>query len=204
MPRKRGLSVAVPMSHPMEVARSHLDQLEELEQPLEGPKPPPTATEKPPPSPRPQPRRALDEDPYKPEKYEVEIFRLMEETINGETKPSRFTVLDNAIDVVRQQLDVYEYAVYTLLYRFSYGYSRCTCAFSYGQVARELRMSAKKAEQVLAQLESRKLIETLFPPFKKFRGKVYKVKLPREFVREHETELTVTEAFQTLRQMGLL
>jgi hypothetical protein len=93
---------------------------------------------------------------------------------------------------------------YTLLYRFSYGYSRCTCAFSYGQVARELRMSAKKAEQVLAQLEARKLIETLFPPFKKFRGKVYKVKLPREFVREHETELTVTEAFQTLRNMGLL
>ena len=204
MPRKRGLSVAVPMSHPMEVARSHLDQLEELEQPLEGPKPPPPTTEKPPPSPRPQPRRERDEDPYKPEKYEVEIFRLMEETINGETKPSRFTVLDNAIDVVRQQLDVYEYAVYTLLYRFSYGYSRCTCAFSYGQVARELRMSAKKAEQVLAQLESRKLIETLFPPFKKFRGKVYKVKLPREFVREYETELTVTAAFQTLRQMGLL
>jgi len=65
-------------------------------------------------------------------------------------------------------------------------------------------MSAKKAEQVLAQLESRKLIETLFPPFKKYRGKVYKVKLPREFVREHETELTVTEAFQTLRRMGLL
>ena len=204
MPRKRGLSVAVPMSHPMEVAKSHLDHIEELEQPLEGPKQPPPPIEKPAPSVRPQPRSTRDEDPYKPEKYEVEIFRLMEETINGETKPSRFTVLDNAIDVVRQQLDVYEYAVYTLLYRFSYGYSRCTCAFSYGQVARELRMSAKKAEQVLAQLEARKLIETLFPPFKKFRGKVYKVKLPREFVREHETELTVTEAFQTLRQMGLL
>jgi hypothetical protein len=188
----------------MEVARSHLDQLEELEQPLEGPKPPPPTIDKPKTNPRPQPRKALDEDPYKPEKYEVEIFRLMEETINGETKPSRFTVLDNAIDVVRQQLDVYEYAVYTLLYRFSYGYSRCTCAFSYGQIGRELHMSAKKAEQVLAQLESRKLIEILFPPFKKFRGKVYKVKLPREFVREHEAELTVTEAFQTLRNMGLL
>src|SRR2546430_12469774 len=98
------------MSHPMEVARSHLDQLEELEQPLEGPKPPPTATEKPPPSPRPQPRRERDEYPYKPEKYEVEIFRLMEETINGETKPSRFTRIDIAIDVVRPHVDVNTYA----------------------------------------------------------------------------------------------
>ena len=192
------------MSQPMEVAKSHLDQLGELEQPLESPKPPPPPAEKLAPSSRPQPRSKIDEDPYKPEKYEVEIFRLMDETIDGKTKPSRFTVLDNAIDVIRQQLDVYEYAVYTLLYRFSYGYSRCTCAFSYGQVARELRISTKKAEQVLAQLESHKLIETLFPPFKKFRGKVYKVKLPREFVREHEAELTVTKAFQTLREMGLL
>ena len=99
MPRKRGLSIAVPMSHPMEVARSHLDQLEELEQPLEGPKPPPPTIDKPTLSVRPQPRSAPDEDPYKPEKYEVEIFRLMEETIDGKTKPSRFTVLDNAIDV---------------------------------------------------------------------------------------------------------
>jgi len=204
VPRKRGLSIAVSMSQPMEVAKSHLDQLGELEQPLEGPKPPPPLIEKPAASAHPQTRRQHDEDPYKPEKYEVEIFRLMDETIEGKTKPSRFTVLDNAIDVIRQQLDVYEYAVYTLLYRFSYGYSRCTCAFSYGQIARELRISSKKAEQVLAQLESYKLIETLFPPFKKFRGKVYKVKLPREFVREHEAELTVTEAFQKLRDMGLV
>jgi len=80
----------------------------------------------------------------------------MDETINGETKPSRLLCSITPSTLFGQQLGVYEYAVYTLLYRFSYGYSRCTCAFSYGQVGRELRMSAKKAEQVLAQLEARK------------------------------------------------
>src|SRR5262249_57426906 len=73
-----------------------------------------------------------EEDPYKPENYEVEIFRLMEETIEGRKKPARFTVLDNALDVIREQLDVYGYAIYTVLYRYSYGYTPSTSSLSYG------------------------------------------------------------------------
>jgi hypothetical protein len=57
---------------------------------------------------------------------------------------------------------------------------------------------------VLADLESRGLIEVLFPPFKKLRGKVYKVKLPREFVKENEARLSRDVAFQELRRMGVL
>ncbi len=128
----------------------------------------------------------------------------MEETINGRKKSARFTVLDNAIDVIRQQIDIYGYAIYTLLYRYSYGYGRSTCALSYGQVAKELKISSKKAELVLADLESRELVEVIFPPFKKLRGKVYKVKLPREYVRDNEGRLAAFKAFQELRQMGLL
>jgi len=57
----------IEASQPMEVAKSHLDQLGELEQPLESPKPPPPPAEKLAPSSRPQPRSKIDEDPYKPE-----------------------------------------------------------------------------------------------------------------------------------------
>jgi len=57
---------------------------------------------------------------------------------------------------------------------------------------------------VLADLESRELVEVIFPPFQKLRGKVYKVKLPREYVRDNEGRLAAFKAFQELRQMGLL
>src|SRR5713101_2926278 len=191
------------MSKPMELIKSRIEELEELEQPIESPKPPPL----------PQlVKRFLplhsssspDEDPYKPEKYEVEIFKLLEEAVEGKKKSVRFTVVDNTIDVIRQQLDIYGYAVYTLLYRFSYGYGRSTCAVSYGQVAKELKISSKKAELVLADLESRELVEVIFPPFKKLRGKVYKVKLPREYVKENEERVAQLKAFQELRDRGLL
>src|SRR5712691_6508412 len=99
---------------------------------------------------------------------------------------------------------LYGYAVYTLLYRFSYGYGRSTCAVSYGQVAKELSISAKKAELVLADLESRNLVEVIFPPFKKLRGKVYKIKFPRDYVRENEGRVAQLNAFQELRKMGFL
>jgi hypothetical protein len=185
----------------MQLIKSRLEELEELEQPLEEPKPPPPIPQRPPKKPAYAPP---SEDPYRPEDYEVDIFRLMEEVIDGRKRPARFTVLDNALDVVRDVLDVYSYAVYTLLYRYSYGFSRSTCALSYGEVARKLKMSSKKAEQVLAELESAGLIEVLFPAFKKLRGKVYKVKLPREFVREREAQLAKQEAFQELRRMGVV
>ena len=209
MPRKRGLGEYVPMSQPMQIIKSRLEEIEDLGQPIESPKPPPPPSI---PTGAKQPSRARtparhidqEEDPYKPENYEVEIFRLMEETIQGRKKPARFTVLDNALDVIRDQLDVYSYAIYTVLYRYSYGYSRSTCALSYGQIAKELKISSKKAELVLADLESRGLIEVLFPPFKKLRGKVYKVKLPREFVKENEARLSRDVAFKELRRMGIL
>jgi len=193
----------------MQIIKSRLEEIDDLGQPIESPKPPPPPSI---PTGAKQPSRARtparhidqEEDPYKPENYEVEIFRLMEETIEGRKKPARFTVLDNALDVIREQLDVYGYAIYTVLYRYSYGYSRCTCALSYGQIAKELKISSKKAELVLADLESRGLIEVLFPPFKKLRGKVYKVKLPREFVKENEARLSRDNAFQELRRIGIL
>ena len=201
MAKKRGLAKFVPMSTPLSMVKSRLEELEELEKPLEEPKPPPPLDQ---PTVKPKPKPTVDEDPYKPAAYEVDIFRLMEEVIDGRKKPSRFTVLDNAIDVVRERLDVYSYAVYTLLYRYSYGFNRSTCALSYGDVARKLKMSSKKAEQVLAHLEAEGLIEVIYPSFKKLRGKVYKVKLPREFVREREGQLGKEEAFQELRRMGIL
>jgi len=67
-----------------------------------------------------------------------------------------------------------------------------------------VKISSKKAELVLADLESRGLIEVLFPPFKKLRGKVYKVKLPRDFVKENEAHLSRDVAFQELRRMSVL
>jgi hypothetical protein len=209
VPRKRGLGEYVPMSQPMQIIKSRIEEIEDLGQPIESPKPPPPPSI---PTGAKQLSRARtparqieqDEDPYKPEHYEIEIFRLMEETIEGRKKPARFTVLDNALDVIREQLDVYGYAIYTVLYRYSYGYNRSTCALSYGQIAKELKISSKKAELVLADLESRGLIEVLFPPFKKLRGKVYKVKLPREFVKENEDRLSRDIAFQELRRMGIL
>ena len=203
-PKKRGLHEHVPMGQAMQLVKSRIEQIEELEQPIESPRPPPPLTVKRPSPSRPRSPAQGDEDPYKPEEYEVEIFKLMEETIDGRKKSARFTVLDNAIDVIRQQLDIYGYAIYTLLYRYSYGYGRSTCALSYGQVAKELKISSKKAELVLADLESRELVEVIFPPFKKLRGKVYKVKLPREYVRDNEGRLAAFKAFQELRQMGLL
>jgi hypothetical protein len=199
--RKRGLAEYVPMSTPMQLVKSRLEEIEELHQPLEEPKPPPPIPQR---TSIASARTPVDHDPYRPEDYEVDIFRLMEEVIDGKRKPARFTVLDNALDVVRDILDVYGYAVYTLLYRYSYGFSRSTCALSYGGVAKKLKMSSKKAEQVLAELESVGLIEVIFPAFKKLRGKVYKVKLPREFVREREGELAKQEAFQELRRLGVL
>jgi len=192
------------MGQAMQLVKSRIEQIEELEQPIEGPRPPPPLTAKRHLSSRPRAPVQGDKDPYKPEEYEVEIFKLMEETIDGRKKSARFTVLDNAIDVIRQQLDIYGYAIYTLLYRYSYGYGRSTCALSYGQVAKELKISSKKAELVLADLESRELVEVIFPPFKKLRGKVYKVTLPREYVRNNEGRLAAFKAFQELRQMGLL
>jgi hypothetical protein len=204
VPNKRGLREYVPMSQPMQLIKSRIEEIEDLGQPIESPKPPPPPTITDFPRTRPRTPVQSDEDPYHPEKYKVEIFRLMEETIDGETKSARFTVLDNAIDVIREQLDIYGYAIYTLLYRYSYGYSRSTCAMSYGQVARALKISSKKAELVLADLESRELVEVIFPPFKKLRGKVYKVKLPREYVKENEERVAQLKAFQELRDMGLL
>jgi hypothetical protein len=56
----------------------------------------------------------------------------------------------------------------------------------------------------LAQLEAAGLVTVLYPAFKKLRGKVYAVKLPREFVREREGELAKQRAFQDLRRMGVL
>src|ERR1051326_4066958 len=140
------------MSQPMQIIKSRLEEIEDLGQPIESPKPPPPAM----PTGVKQASRARppaqhidqEQDPYKPENYEVEIFRLMEETIEGRKKPARFTVLDNALDVIREQLDIYGYAIYTVLYRYSYGYSRSTCALSYGQIAKELKISSKKAELV--------------------------------------------------------
>jgi hypothetical protein len=202
--KKRGLHEHVPMGQAMQLVKSRIEQIEELGQPIESPRPPPPLTTKRPSPSQPRAPTQGDEDPYKPEEYEVEIFKLMEETINGRKKSARFTVLDNAIDVIRQQIDIYGYAIYTLLYRYSYGYGRSTCALSYGQVAKELKISSKKAELVLADLESRELVEVIFPPFKKLRGKVYKVKLPREYVRDNEGRLAAFKAFQELRQMGLL
>jgi len=155
MAKKRGLSEYVPMSQPMPLIKSRLEELKELEEPLEKPKPPPPVPKR---ASRPRPPLRDEEDPYKPEEYEVDIFRLMEEEIEGKRKPARFTVLDNALDVVRDLLDVYGYAVYTLLYRYSYGFGRYTCAMSYGQVAKKLKISAKKAEQVLTDLEAQGLI----------------------------------------------
>src|SRR6266446_1204355 len=105
----------VSMSQPMQLIKSRIEEIEDLGQPIESPKPPPPTIND---FPRTRPRTPVqsDEDPYHPEKYKVEIFRLMEETIDGETKSARFTVLDNAIDVIREQLDIYGYAIYTLLY----------------------------------------------------------------------------------------
>jgi hypothetical protein len=81
--------------------------IEDLGQPIESPKPPPPPSM---PLGAKQPSRTRtaarqinqEKDPYKPEDYEVEIFRLMEETIEGRKKPARFTVLDNALDVIRE------------------------------------------------------------------------------------------------------
>jgi hypothetical protein len=104
----------------MQIVKSRIEEIEDLGQPIESPKPPPppsipTGAKQP--SRVRTPARQIDqEDPYKPENYEVEIFRLMEETIEGRKKPARFTVLDNALDVIREQLDVYGYAIYTVLY----------------------------------------------------------------------------------------
>ena len=39
---------------------------------------------------------------------------------------------------------MYGYAIYTVLYRYSYGYSRSTYALSYGQIAKELKISSKR------------------------------------------------------------
>jgi len=105
VPRKRGLGEYVPMSQPMQIIKSRLEEIEDLGQPIESPKPPPPPSI---PTGAKQPSRARtparhidqEEDPYKPENYEVEIFRLMEETIEGRKKPARFTVLDNALDVI--------------------------------------------------------------------------------------------------------
>src|SRR5262249_1361248 len=90
------------MSQPMQIIKSRLEEIDDLGQPIESPKPPPPPsirTGAKPPSRAGTPARHIDheEDPYKPEHYEVEIFRLMEETIEGRKKPARFTVLDNAL-----------------------------------------------------------------------------------------------------------
>jgi hypothetical protein len=202
--KRRGFASKVPMSQPLRPTRSRLEELESLSQPVEPPKPPPpikTPTQKPSPS---RPAQKQDHDPYNPDNYTVNIFELLKESIHGTDKPSRFTVVDNALDVVRERLDVYGYGVYTILYRYSYGFGRSACSMSYGELARHLKISSKKAEMVLGELEGMGLIKTLFPPFKKLRGKVYQVILPRDYVKAREGELGKEKAFQDLRRMGIL
>lgn len=207
MPPKRGLSRTVQMSKPMEIRPSRLDEMEGvdgLNQPVEPPPPPPQL-------PKPPPKRIAKDkvsqpetDPYNPEAYAINIFDLFKEEIDGKTKPVHYTIWDNAIDVLREELDIYEYAVYTLLYRYSYGYWRSTCAVSYGEVAKQLKISSKKADMVLSTLEEKGIIQTIYGAYKKLRGKVYLVKLPREYVREKEEEMSKTKAFQELRNLGVI
>ena len=177
--------------------------MESFSHPIEPPKPPPPIKDQPERKAR-RPVQKQEHDPYNPENYVVNIFELLKESVDGKQKPSRFTVLDNALDVVRGRLDVYSYAVYTILYRYSYGFGRSACSMSYGELARHLKISSKKAEMVLGELETMGLIKILFPAFKKLRGKVYQVILPREYVRSHEDELSKEKAFQDLRRMGIL
>ena len=201
--KRRGLASTVPMSQPLRPVQSRLEELESLSHPIEPPKPPPPIKDLPERKAR-RPVQKQEHDPYNPENYVVNIFELLKESVDGKQKPSRFTVLDNALDVVRGRLDVYGYAVYTILYRYSYGFGRSACSMSYGELARHLKISSKKAEMVLGELETMGLIKILFPAFKKLRGKAYQVILPREYVQSREDELSKEKAFQDLKRMGIL
>lgn len=207
MAAKRGLSRTVPMSQPMVVRPSRLDEIEGTEglhQPVKPPPPPPQLPKSSPTRTAKDKASQPETDPYNPEAYAVNIFDLFKEDIDGKTKSVRYTIWDNAIDVLREELDIYEYAVYTLLYRYSYGYWRSTCAMSYGEVAKQLKISSKKADMVLSTLEDKGLIQTLFKAYKKLRGKVYQVTLPREYVGDKEVEMSKTKAFQELRDLGVI
>lgn len=159
-----------------------------------------------------QNRRAfsLEGDPYEPGRYRIKIFDLVKEDFQGKERPVKFTVLDNAWDLMSEEQTPGEQAVYIKLYRMSYGFGNRTCVVSVLDIARKMNIARNTARAYLRGLEEKAHIRELYPEFKN-RGKVYWVEFPREYLAKKsqaEGRDRAAKAFETsmakLKEMGIL
>lgn len=157
-------------------------------------------------------RRAfsLDGDPYDSGRYRIKIFDLVKEDFQGKERPVKFTVLDNAWDLMSEEQTPGEQAVYIKLYRMSYGFGNRTCVVSVLDIARKMNIARNTARTYLRGLEDKGHIRELYPEFKN-RGKVYWVEFPREYLAKKaqaEGRDRAAKAFETsmakLKEMGIL
>lgn len=107
-----------------------------------------------------------------PERSRLDLIAALPE-IDGHTE-----VPHQIIDHLYPHLDTFEQAVFTQLYRLSWGYKKNTCRISNERLAERTNMSIAKVKQVTRSLEGKGLVEKIDRPHGQnvIQGVEYKVR----------------------------
>ena len=129
-------------------------------QPSQLPKPPETGYDSQPQPDQPQPSQPPRNQPRRsqPERSQLDLIAALPE-IDGHTE-----VPHQIIDHLYPHLDTFEQAVFTQLYRLSWGYKKNTCRISNERLAERANMSIAKVKQVTRSLEGKGLVEKVDRP----------------------------------------